>query len=66
MFCMWCEQYAKDKKRNNRDEVVDNNMIRDTSNFKSSTLTEHLSLNDHIASRDSQDTNSKNKEGFSE
>ena len=41
MYCVWCEEYSSSGTK------IDNNMTRGTSNFKSSTLREHLLLKDH-------------------
>ena len=49
MFCLWCEDYAKDGKK--KGLVVENNFIRGTSNFRASTLVYHLIIKDHENAR---------------
>ena len=58
MYCEWCEDYSKDQRINGK--LIENNMIRGTSNFRASTLTEHLLLKDHDLARDNNEVK-KNK-----
>ena len=57
IFCSWCEDYAKDEKK--KGLGVENNLIRGTSNFRASTLADHLIIKDHENARKYIDNLSK-------
>ena len=50
MFCTWCEDYAAEEKL--KGNIIENNFIRGTNNFKTSTLSDHVDIKDHQSARD--------------
>ena len=50
MFCTWCKDYAAEEKL--KGNIIENNFIRGTNNFKTSTLSDHVDIKDHQSARD--------------
>ena len=58
MFCTWCEEYAEKEKL--KANIIDNNFVRGTSNFKNSALSDHVVMKDHQKARELQEKKSDN------